>query len=248
MKTTCIWTLQVRLGSHFWYPDMWGRYSNSVGTGFLEGSREEECEGVMSEMEGAVRILWSLVEWGRGGPQNEERARRGSCFSIGSSKSIRTLWFKIGPNWCLLMAVLIESQQIRPIALLKCEILKHLCDHSLNLSSTVCIYPSICYHFPGLLSLLFVSRFHSNLTVTVNLLCLLPWLPFLSFPGLSFCLCGSLFSACFSSLSYSCLPLSADVDELPFSALRSAPCLVSVFAVVLIRAVIIFVYTFSLIS
>ena len=22
MKTMCIWTLQVRLGSHFWYPDM----------------------------------------------------------------------------------------------------------------------------------------------------------------------------------------------------------------------------------
>lgn len=145
-------------------------------------------------MEGAVRILWSLVEWSRGGSQNEERACSGSCFSIGSTKSIRTLWVKIGPNWCLWMVVLIESRQIRPIALLKCEIRKHPCDHSLNLSSHC---PSIRYHFPGLFSLLFVSRFHSSPTVSVNLLCLLPWLPFLSFPGLSFCLCGFLFSACF---------------------------------------------------
>ena len=125
---------------------VWGRYSNWVGAGFLEGLRENECEGVMSEMEGAVRILWSLVKWGRGGSQNEERAHSGSCFSIGSTKSIRTVWFKIGPNWCLLMAVLIESWQIRPIALLKCEILKHLCDRSLSLSShCLCVYPSICY-------------------------------------------------------------------------------------------------------
>lgn len=165
---------------------VWGRYSNWVGAGFLEGLRENECEGVMSEMEGAVRILWSLVKWGRGGSQNEERAHSGSCFSIGSTKSIRTVWFKIGPNWCLLMAVLIESWQIRPIALLKCEILKHLCDRSLSLSShCLCVYPSICYHFPGLLSLLFVSRFHSNPTITVSLLCLLPRLPFLVCPFVS---------------------------------------------------------------
>ena len=126
----------------YWY--VWGRYSNWVGAGFLEDSRENECEGVMSEMEGAVRILWSLVEWDRGGSQNEKRARRGSCFSIGSTKSVRTLWFKICPNWCLLMAVLIESRQIRPIALLKGEILKHRCDHSLSLSShCLCVHPSV---------------------------------------------------------------------------------------------------------
>ena len=145
-------------------------------------------------MEGAVRILWSLVEWSRGGSQNEQRACSGSCFSIGSTKSIRTLWVKIGPNWCLWMVVLIESRQIRPIALLKCEIRKHPCDHSLNLSSHC---PSICYHFPGLFSLLFSVGFTQALLSLWIYFCLLPWLPFLSFPGLSFCLCGFLFSACF---------------------------------------------------
>lgn len=145
------------------------------------------------------------------------------------------------------MMVLIDSRQTRTIALLKHEILKQPCDHNLSLSfHCLCACPSIRHLFPGLLSLLFINRrFHSNCTVTPDSLCLLPWLPwhgpFLVFPFVSM---ASYFQSAFLA-SLFCLP---DVDELLSSALHNALSIVPVFAVVLIRAVIIFAYTFSLIS
>lgn len=55
---------------------------------------------------------------------------------------------------------------------------------------------------------------------------------------------ASYFQSAFLAFLF-CLP---DVDELLSSALHNALSIVSVFAVVLIRAIIIFAYTFSLIS
>ena len=86
--------------------------------------------------------------------------------------------------------------------------------------------------------------FPSNFTVSLGSLCLLPWLPLHS----PFLVCPFVSMAHFQSAFLAYLTLKCYIDELIVSALHSAPCIVSGFVAVLISVVIIFAYTFPLIS